>query len=51
MNKLEIICVESKAFYKLLEEVLRHFKKKFLNEGTLTKEDLLAYYNGDDIRE
>ena len=26
MEKLEIICVESEAFYKLLEEVLRHFK-------------------------
>jgi hypothetical protein len=26
MDKLEIICVESEAFYKLLEEVLRHFK-------------------------
>ncbi len=26
MEKLEIICVESEAFYKLLEEVLRRFK-------------------------
>jgi hypothetical protein len=26
MQKLEIICIESEAFYKLLEEVLRHFK-------------------------
>jgi len=26
MEKLEIICVESEAFYKLLEEVLLHFK-------------------------
>lgn len=26
MDKIEIICMESQAFYKLLEEVLRHFK-------------------------
>ncbi|HWD86785.1 MAG TPA: helix-turn-helix domain-containing protein [Mucilaginibacter sp.] len=26
MDKIEIICIESEAFYKLLEEVLRHFK-------------------------
>lgn len=26
MDKLEIICVESEAFYKLIEEVIRHFK-------------------------
>jgi hypothetical protein len=26
MDKIEIICMESEAFYKLLEEVLRHFK-------------------------
>src|ERR1700759_2572994 len=26
MNKIEIICVESEAFYKLLEEELSHFK-------------------------
>lgn len=27
MDKIEIICMESEAFYKLLEEVLLHFKK------------------------
>jgi hypothetical protein len=27
MEKIEIICIETEAFYKLLEEVLRHFKK------------------------
>lgn len=26
MDKLEIICFESEAFYKLLAEVLQHFK-------------------------
>jgi hypothetical protein len=26
MEKLEIICVESEAFYRLLDEVLRHYK-------------------------
>jgi hypothetical protein len=26
MQKLEIICIESEAFYKLLDEVLRHYK-------------------------
>jgi hypothetical protein len=26
MEKIEIICIESEAFYKLLEEVLRSFK-------------------------
>lgn len=26
MDKLEIICVESEAFYKLLDEVLRHYR-------------------------
>jgi hypothetical protein len=26
MEKLEIVCIESEAFYKLLEEVLQHFK-------------------------
>lgn len=28
MEKLEIVCIESEAFYKLLEEVLLHFKQK-----------------------
>lgn len=28
MEKLEIVCLESEAFYKLLEQVLRHFKAK-----------------------
>lgn len=35
----------------LLMEFNQHYLKKFLNEGTLTKQDLLAYYNGDDIRD
>lgn len=26
MEKIEIICIESEAFYKLLEEVMRRFK-------------------------
>jgi hypothetical protein len=28
MQKLEIVCFESEAFYKLLEQVLQHFKLK-----------------------
>jgi hypothetical protein len=28
MEKLEIVCLESEAFYKLLEQVLKHFKAK-----------------------
>ncbi len=28
MEKLEIVCIESEAFYKLLEQVLLHFKVK-----------------------
>lgn len=28
MEKLEIVCLESEAFYKLLEQVLQHFKLK-----------------------
>jgi hypothetical protein len=28
MEKLEIVCLESEAFYKLLEQVLLHFKAK-----------------------
>lgn len=28
MSKIEIICLESEAFYKLLDEVLQHYKPK-----------------------
>ncbi|MEO3402791.1 DNA-binding protein [Mucilaginibacter sp. CAU 1740] len=27
MNNIEVICMQSDAFYKLLEEVIAHFKK------------------------
>jgi hypothetical protein len=27
MNKLEIVCIESDAFYKLLDEILRYVKR------------------------
>jgi len=35
----------------LLMEFNQHYLKKFLNEGTLSKIDLLAYYNGDDVKD
>jgi len=33
MEKLEIVCLESEAFYKLLEQVLLHFKTKQSPQG------------------
>jgi hypothetical protein len=33
MEKLEIVCLESEAFYKLLEQVLLHFKAKEPPQG------------------
>lgn len=47
----------SKAILKQLEKSIllmdfnQQYLKKFLDEGTLTKEDLLNYYQGDDIRD
>jgi hypothetical protein len=35
----------------LLMEFNQHYLKKFLNEGTLSKIDLLEYYNGDDVKD
>jgi hypothetical protein len=35
----------------LLMEFNQHYLKKFLNDGTLTKTDLLNYYNGEDVRD
>jgi hypothetical protein len=35
----------------LLMEFNQHYLKKFLNDGTLTKSDLLSYYQGEDIKE
>ncbi len=47
----------SKAILKQLEKSIllmdfnQQYLKKFLDEGTLTKEDLLTYYQGDDVRD
>lgn len=47
----------SKAILKQLEKSIllmdfnQQYLKKFLDEGTLTKEDLLSYYQGDDVRD
>ncbi|MDR6942953.1 hypothetical protein [Mucilaginibacter pocheonensis] len=35
----------------LLMEFNQHYLKKFLNDGTLTKSDLLNYYQGEDVKE
>jgi phage tail tube protein FII len=35
----------------LLMEFNQHYLKKFLNDGTLTKTDLLNYYNGEDVKD
>ncbi len=35
----------------LLMDFNQQYLKKFLDQGTLTKEDLLAYYQGDDLRD
>ncbi|MCC8427087.1 hypothetical protein [Mucilaginibacter sp. UR6-11] len=35
----------------LLMEFNQHYLKKFLNDGTLTKTDLLNYYQGEDIKD
>jgi hypothetical protein len=32
-------------------EFNQEYLKKFLNEGTLTKEDLLNYYQGEDVKD
>jgi hypothetical protein len=33
MEKLEIVCLESEAFYKLIEQVLLHFRTKAPSGG------------------
>lgn len=35
----------------LLMEFNQQYLKKFLNDGTLTKEDLLNYYQGEDVKD
>jgi hypothetical protein len=35
----------------LLMEFNQHYLKKFLNDGTLTKSDLLSYYQGEEVKE
>lgn len=35
----------------LLMEFNQHYLKKFLNDGTLTRSDLLSYYQGEDMKE
>jgi hypothetical protein len=35
----------------LLMEFNQHYLKKFLHDGTLTKTDLLNYYNGEDVKD
>lgn len=35
----------------LLMEFNQEYLKKFLNEGTLTKKDLLDYYSGEDVKD
>jgi hypothetical protein len=35
----------------LLMEFNQEYLKKFLTEGTLTKEDLLSYYQGEDVKD
>ena len=35
----------------LLMEFNQHYLKKFLNDGTLTKTDLLNYYHGEDVKD
>ena len=32
-------------------EFNQQYLKKFLNDGTLTKKDLLDYYSGEDIKD
>jgi hypothetical protein len=32
-------------------EFNQEYLKKFLTEGTLTKEDLLSYYQGEDVKD
>jgi hypothetical protein len=32
-------------------EFNQEYLKKFLSEGTLTKEDLLNYYQGEDVKD
>lgn len=47
----------NKAILKQLEKSIllmdfnQHYMKKFLEDGTLTRKDLLAYYQGDDVRD
>ena len=35
----------------LLMEFNQEYLKKFLNDGTLTKKDLLDYYSGEDVKD
>lgn len=35
----------------LLMEFNQSYLKKFLNDGTLTRKDLLSYYSGDDVKD
>lgn len=56
-NLVENNIENNKSILKQLEKSMlsmefnQHYLKKFLNEGTLTKIDLLNYYNGEDIKD